>query len=566
MEKIKLYLFKNIKKIINCSRALKNIYVSFKIRKGFHIIDQSIAEMSSIIARHNKSIDDNTGSIIILTIPGIPSSAVVDSMLCAGITERAHRPIVFVYDETKFPNVTSEFSLIDENSIISQKFKKITKTLNIIKICEIWKKSSATVLTLSEEAIKYNHKFKDYSNLKIEEIFKYTHKGANIGQHVKAGVIRYYANTSLAHESKALEVAREYLKAAIKVYDVLEEVCKREKAKIMIVPNGIYVPAGVAQSLCIMNEIRFTCWNIAYRERCVIFSHDDTYHHTLLDEENKKWENMNMSSNMIAEISSYLNGRTGYGNRDWIAFNRNQVALNKSDAIKELNIKSEKIVTILTNVNWDAQLHYPSNVFKSMGEWIDITLDLILLRPDVHFIVRIHPAEISGDIPTRESVNNQIRKKFNDNIPLNLTVVLPESTISTYSLCDISCAVIIYGTKTGVELVAKGIPVIVCGEAWIRGKGLTLDVDSKEQYKNLFMSQNFPGGILKPDIDRALKYAYHFFLRRMIFLKCFHRTGGEPRVSFKPTNNNNLFEDDIGYKTIIDSILYKKDFISDQLN
>ncbi|MGO8381610.1 hypothetical protein ACC745_39445, partial [Rhizobium ruizarguesonis] len=52
----------------------------------------------------------------------------------------------------------------------------------------------------------------------------------------------------------------------------------------------------------------------------------------------------------------------------------------------------------------------------------------------------------------------------------------------TYSLCEGSNAVIIYGTKTGVEMTAKGIPVIVAGEAWIRNKGLTLDADTPENY------------------------------------------------------------------------------------
>ncbi len=37
-----------------------------------------------------------------------------------------------------------------------------------------------------------------------------------------------------------------------------------------------------------------------------------------------------------------------------------------------------------------------------------------------------------------------------------------------WMLCD---AVLIYGTKTGVELSSRGIPVVVAGEAWVRGKG-----------------------------------------------------------------------------------------------
>ncbi len=43
---------------------------------------------------------------------------------------------------------------------------------------------------------------------------------------------------------------------------------------------------------------------------------------------------------------------------------------------------------------------------------------------------------------------------------------------------DHCSTVLIYGTKTGVELSAQGTPVIVGGEAWIRNKGLTMDASS----------------------------------------------------------------------------------------
>ena len=49
-------------------------------------------------------------------------------------------------------------------------------------------------------------------------------------------------------------------------------------------------------------------------------------------------------------------------------------------------------------------------------------------------------------------------------------MIRPEEEVSTYALADASDAVIIYATKTGIELAARGIPVIVAGESWLRGK------------------------------------------------------------------------------------------------
>jgi hypothetical protein len=74
---------------------------------------------------------------------------------------------------------------------------------------------------------------------------------------------------------------------------------------------------------------------------------------------------------------------------------------------------------------------------------------------------------------------------------------------------------LIYNTKAGVELASMGIPIIVAGEAWIRNKGFAADVSDADSYFKLI--DKLP---LKPmselDIQRARKYAYHFFFRRMI--------------------------------------------------
>ena len=44
---------------------------------------------------------------------------------------------------------------------------------------------------------------------------------------------------------------------------------------------------------------------------------------------------------------------------------------------------------------------------------------------------------------------------------------------------------IIYATKTGIELAARGIPVIVAGESWLRGKEIGFDCDDRQAYDTL---------------------------------------------------------------------------------
>ena len=127
------------------------------------------------------------------------------------------------------------------------------------------------------------------------------------------------------------------------------------------------------------------------------------------------------------------------------------------------------------------------------------------------------------------------------------------------SLCN---AVIIYGTKTGVELTSMGIPVIVAGEAWIRNKGLTLDATSIEEYINILDRLPLPQSLDEDTMQRARKYAYHFFFRRMIPVQNIEPQTGWPPYHVELKRLDELRHgQDPGLDTICDGILSANDFI-----
>ena len=77
---------------------------------------------------------------------------------------------------------------------------------------------------------------------------------------------------------------------------------------------------------------------------------------------------------------------------------------------------------------------------------------------------------------------------------------------------------IIYATKTGIELAARGIPVIVAGESWLRGKEIGFDCDDRQAYETLLAALPVGHQARRRADARAQRYAYHFFFRRMIEL------------------------------------------------
>jgi hypothetical protein len=110
-------------------------------------------------------------------------------------------------------------------------------------------------------------------------------------------------------------------------------------------------------------------------------------------------------------------------------------------------------------------------------------------------------------------------------LPKTIALISPSANVSTYRLAAASDAAIIYATKTGIELAARGVPVIVAGEAWIRGKEIGFDCNDAEAYERMLASLPFGKRLDDERTARAQKYAYHFFFRRMIPMPGLKRGG-----------------------------------------
>jgi hypothetical protein len=354
------------------------------------------------------------------------------------------------------------------------------------------------------------------------EIEDYEQDGLKIGEHARAGALRYYTRGDLSGEPNGETVLRRYLEAALLSVAAYRRLLSRGRYDVALFHHGLYVPQGLVGEVCRAEGVRVVNWVVAYRASSFILSHGDTYHHTLMDEPASDWEDMAWGEEQRAEIKAYLKSRWR-GDRDWIGFHEKPDE-DAAALVERLGLDPTRpIIGMLSNVVWDAQLHYPANAFPSLIDWAVFTIDHFARRPDLQLLLRIHPAEVRGTAPSRQPLAEELARRY-PVLPPNVFVIPPESPVSTYAAMELCDSVLIYGTKTGVELTAVGIPVIVAGEAWIKNKGLTLDASTPEGYAA--MLQRLPlGKRLDPDVvDRALKYAYHFFFRRMMPLKVFERT------------------------------------------
>jgi hypothetical protein len=362
-------------------------------------------------------------------------------------------------------------------------------------------------------------------------------EGLPVGEHARAGALRFFARGTLDDEPRGEAVSRKFLEGALVTAMAYRHLVAQTRPDVMVVHHGIYAPQGIVAAVARAAGIRLVTWNPAYRRHCLICSHDDTYHHTLMTEPTARWDQRRLSDEARAKTVEYLESRRR-GEGDWIRFHQAPAAV--AERLGALGLDPGKpLISAFTNVFWDAQLHYPANAFAGQGDWLIETIRAFAARPDLQLAIRVHPAELTGSPPSRQKAADEIAKAF-PALPSNVVLIGPESALSSYELAELSDTVLIYATKMGVELSARGIPVIVAGEAWVRGKGITEDARSPAHYRALLKALPHRARLDHERTERAIAYAHHFFFRRMIPVRAIDAAPGPRRFQLVATSLREL--------------------------
>ena len=551
---------KNIKRLVNCSPYLKRLYYRYRIKSADSVIAETVKNLGQLTKKSQNSEEDSGERVLIVTIPSLPTTVVVDMLVAKGLDSLGAQVCGLAIDACLPADLSTEIGIISPDDLINRGPAFLKEVYSEDQNIEAWRQTGIEFHLLSDLLSTDIHEEADTiaDDYSASTVCEFNIDGWPLGEHALAGALRYFARGDLEPGEESEGIVKAYLKAAYMLWKALEKLQNNLRPEVVVCVNGIYVPGGIVNLSAAAFGTRFVCWNVAYRKKCLLFSHGDTYHKTLMNEDPEVWKEAELPVGWQEEIRNYLLSRER-GGRDWIVFNQDPNVEDVSALCTRLNIQ-KPLVVVLTNVVWDAQLHYPANVYSNMVEWILGTIELMWDRDDLDVAIRIHPAETSGDIPSRQRVEDSIRQRFGK-LPTHIRVIGPEDNTSTYVLCAAADTVIIYGTKTGLELVARGTPVVVCGEAWIRNKGLTTDVTTQQMYAETLAA--LPCSEKLPQEQRELgeRYAYHFFFRRMIEVSSLKPTGTEPQLQASVDDYSSFPKNDLGLMTICKGILYGDPFV-----
>ncbi|NUQ06973.1 MAG: capsule biosynthesis protein [Anaerolineae bacterium] len=342
----------------------------------------------------------------------------------------------------------------------------------------------------------------------------HVYRDIHVGEHAYASAVRETGRGTLMDSPYHWWLFRRHLIASILISDLTERMFQTVRPDRLVAPHGIYVDHGTICEVARREQIPVVVFSVSYRKDTIMLCHGDTYHKALVTEPHALWENMELSDTQRERLAGYADSRRR-GTHDILTYHPSPVE-EHAKIIKEIGLDMTKpVISLFSNVMWDAQLYHSYNAFENMLDWVLKTIDYFLKRPDLQLVIRVHPAEIKAEKKSMQPLKTEIENRY-PSLPQHIKIVGPESDISSYSLVDISKATLIYGTKMGLEIALRGVPVIIAGESMNRGKGFTFDVESVDGYFQLLdrlsdIPRNTP-----EMMERAEKYGYHFYFRRQI--------------------------------------------------
>lgn len=335
-------------------------------------------------------------------------------------------------------------------------------------------------------------------------------------EHAIAATLRFFGRDRLRDDEMESLILARYRRAARRTRAAMERLFAHRRYDAVVAHHGIYVPQGSICDVAKRFNTPLVTWHSAYRSGCFVFQHGDTYHRAMVREPVARW-NRPLSVVQRKRLMRYLDARAN-GSNDWVSFQQSP-RLDPATLYSRLRLERNKpCALLLANVAWDARLHYPDSAFGTMVEWIEATVRFFAARPDLQLIVRSHPGEILGSPVAQDRVADIARGALADSMPDNIVILEPDAEINTYSLTELAKVALIYNTKMGLELAARGMPVIVAGDAWIRAKGISRDVGNPDEYLARLKEISDIAPLSGEAQERAVRYAYHFFFRRYIRL------------------------------------------------
>ena len=285
-----------------------------------------------------------------------------------------------------------------------------------------------------------------------------------------------------------------------------------------------YSPIGELFDSCIQNGVEAIQWQQGHKSNALIFKRytPENYldHPSSLSAESWRFvRDMDWTGDHPKQLEKEL--YSTYASGDWYSVVGTQFDKTIMEAARlreRLGLDPrKKTAFIFPHILWDAALFWGKCLFRDFEQWLVETVRAAVENDQVNWVIKIHPANLrlrellSFDGEPAEVTALQ---KYIGKLPSHITMIPPESEISSYSLFSIMDYCITVRGTIGMEAARLGIPVLTGGTGFYDNKGFTIDSDTPEEYLRKIRNIASIPRLSLAQQELAERFAYAAFLMR----------------------------------------------------
>jgi hypothetical protein len=342
-----------------------------------------------------------------------------------------------------------------------------------------------------------------------------TYCGLPLGRMAENNVMHYFRCGPERWTERMLEAYRDFLAQGMVLHAVLVAAFDALAPDVIFTLNGSFLDSQLQLALARARGIRVVTYEAGFMLNSIILGvNEPIVDFPLAKYLPGEYATYQLSDAQERELDQYLNVRR-LGKESVFDYWGNPI-LDMDTIRHDLGLSTDGVPDILfTNLLWDSAMLNCDIAFSSQRDWIVTTIEFYRAHPERTLLLRIHPAEVTPPhLESTDKVGDMLAAEY-PQLPPNVIVIPPESTISSYPLTEISNLALVYSSTAGLEAATMGKPVLVAGRCHFRGQGFTRDITSREQYQAMLAGEE---RVDDPAAVRTLarKYAYFFFFGFMV--------------------------------------------------
>ncbi len=491
----------NVPTIIRDACALCSTYILFRLRYGF------LRGLPKVASK---------GDVLLASLTNHLPRILMECVICAGLRLYGYRPVVLTYRSLRLVRLFFRASGVSDFVFLDDLLRE------------------ARPLSSFEPLRAFD------DDMRFADVFRWQHDGIDVGRHVLSTAVKRMRKGTVAFDDPQVQsMIRSLLRESLVTAKAAELLFARRTFHTLLFLERGYSPYGEFFDVALKHGVNTVQYCHAHQSDLLLLTRYDAgnrfRHPFAFGEESWKqvrerpWSEADEQAFMTKLKESYEGGT--WFNRKFLLDDKKLKTPEQIRAQLELDPK-KKTAIIFSHVLWDATFFFGESLFDDYETWLIETVKAACANTNVNWIVKLHPDYVWKMQPGQSPRDVLALDDAFGELPDHITVVAPDTDISTYSFFGLMDYCVTVRGTVGIEAPCFGVPVFTAGTGRYAGLGFTNDSKTREEYLDKMRRiQEFPP--LSPEeTSLARRHAQGLFTLRPLRMKTFEMLPVQKRGSF----------------------------------